>query len=192
MLKRAVLTMAVLLLAACETPVSVPRYADITFTHRPPIAVDVAKITVVEAYRGPGALPNVEHEFPVPPMRMAARWAKDRLQPVGDSGELIFTIREAPVVEVQLEKSTGLTGIVTTDQAQRYDAKLVVEIAADDPAAGKTASTTTQVERSRTVAEDITLNEREAIWYKMVDDMAKDLDAQLDGAMTKYFKAFVQ
>ena len=147
---------------------------------------------MVEAYRGPGALPNVEREFPVPPMRMAARWAKDRLNPVGDSGELVFTIREAPVVEIELEKSTGLTGIVTVDQAERYEARLVVEMAASDPDAGRRADATTTVERSRTVAEDATLNERKEIWYQMVEDMAADLDGQLDAALRKYFHAFLR
>lgn len=180
------------LLAACETPVSVPRYADITFAHLDPIPVRVAKVTVVEEYRGPGSLPNVEHEFPVPPMRMAARWAQDRLRPVGESGELIYTIREASVVEVPLETSTGLTGMVTTDQAERYEADLGVLIQARNDALGITAGSETQVRRARTVAEDVTLNEREGIWYKMTEDMAADLNAQLEQAFAQYFTEFTR
>ncbi|NMM45414.1 hypothetical protein HH303_13050 [Rhodospirillaceae bacterium KN72] len=181
-----------LALAACETQVSVPRYADITFRHRPEIALDVAKITVVQAYQSPGTPDHVEGEFPVPPMRMAANWARDRLKAVGNDGELVFTIREAPVIEVPLNKSTGLTGLLTVDQGERYEAKLVVEMSAANPSLGKTAGSNSTVERKRTVAEDVTLNEREGIWYKMTEEMAADLDSQMEGALDKYFGAFLR
>lgn len=105
MIRRSVLILMAGLLGACTTPVSVPRYADITFAHLPKIKLDVAKITVVEAYENKVTDPNVEGEFPVPPMQMAAQWAKDRLEPVGTSGELIFTIKDASVVEVPLKTS---------------------------------------------------------------------------------------
>jgi hypothetical protein len=81
---------------------------------------------------------------------------------------------------------------VTVDQAERYEARLVVQISASDPSRGISASANTRVERSRTVAEDVTLNEREAIWYKMVEDMAGDLDPQLEGAIDQYFGSFQQ
>ncbi len=192
MLRRTFLLTSLGALAACETPIAVPRYADITFRHRPKINLDVAKVTVVEAYQGPGALPNVEHEFPIPPQRMARNWARDRLNAVGSSGEVVFTIREAPVIEVPLEKKQGLSGLVTVDQAERYEARLVVEMRAENPALGNQASAVTSVERKRTVPEDITINEREGIWYKMTEDMAGDLDKQLQDSLHQYFGAFLR
>lgn len=187
MLKRTLIVMAIGLLAACETPLEVPSYAEITFAHRPQIEVNVAKITVVEQYTNSSAAPHVETEFPIPPMRMASRWAFDRLKAVGSDGELVFTITEAGVVEVPLEKSTGLTGAVTVDQAERYDARLEIEITAENPSIGATASSSTAVERKRSVAEDVTLNEREATWYKMTEEMAADLDKQLEAAFKNYY-----
>lgn len=192
MIRRGFLILMAGLLAACTTPVSVPRYADITFAHLPKIKLDVAKITVVEAYQNQTTPPNVDGEFPVPPMQMAAQWARDRLEPVGNSGELIFTIKDASVVEVPLKTSTGLTGLVTVDQAQRYDAHLVVEMSAQNPDAGTTAASATTVERKRTVAEDITLNEREGVWYKMTEELAVDLNKQLEGGLNQFFGAFLR
>lgn len=177
-------------LAACETPVTVPHYANITFSHRPTIALDVAEIRIVEAYEESVALPHVETEFPVRPMEMAAQWARDRLQAVGTSGELVFTIRDARVIEVPLETSGGVSGLVTVDQAERYEARLIVELSATNPSRGINASANTRVERQRTVAEDVTLNEREGIWYNMVENMAADLDPQLEGAIEQYFASF--
>ncbi len=192
MLRHGLIVLVLGLLVACETPVSVPRYADITFAHRPKIAVDVAKITVVEAYRSPGGLPHVEGEFPVTPMHMATNWARDRLNPVGTDGELVFTIKEASVIEVPLKKETGLTGLVTVDQAERYDARLIVEMNAQNPSTGRTAASSTTVERNRTVAEDVTLNEREGIWYRMTEEMAADLDRQLEAGMNKFYGPFLR
>ena len=180
------------LLAACETQLSVPRYADITFAHRPTIDVNVAEINVVRAFEQNATAANVEDEFPVPPMEMAARWAEDRLRAVGTSGTLTYTIREAGVLEVPLEKSAGLTGIVTVDQSERYDATLTVELYAVDPISGASASTASTVRRSRTVAEDVTLNEREGIWYAMTEALGDDLDAQLDSGIPQFFEGFMQ
>lgn len=189
-MKRLAILFCFLGLAACETELSVPRYADITFAHRPDIALDVAEIRIVQAYQSIGSSPNVETEFPVPPMRMAARWAQDRLVAVGSEGVLTFTIVEAGVIEEALDKKTGLSGIVTVDQSERYMAKLVVTMDAVKTSPRLTAASTTSVERSRTVAEDITLNERETVWYEMTETMAADLDAQLESAIDRYFVNF--
>jgi hypothetical protein len=191
-MKRLAILFSVLILAACETQLSVPRYAEITFKHRPPIELDVAEIRIVEGYRNSTAPPHVETEFPVPPMRMARRWAEDRLVAVGTEGVLTYTIVDARVVEEPLEKTTGLTGMVTVDQSERYMAKLVVEMSGVKFSPRQTASATTAVERSRTVAEDVTLNERETVWYKMTETMAADLDAQLEAAVGQYFGNFVK
>lgn len=190
MLRRFALLIPLLVLAACETKVAVPSYADLTFAHRPPIALDVAEIRIVEEFKSSGALPNVEGEFPVPPARMAANWARDRLNPVGSSGELVFTIRDASVVEVPLEQTEGFSGLVTVEQAERYEAKLIVTLEAVNPSLGITANATSTIERSRTMAEDVTLNEREAIWYEMTEAMGNDLDAQLEASLAKYFTQF--
>lgn len=182
----ALAVVGLIFLASCETQLSVPRYADITFTHRPVINVDVAEIQIVRAFV-PNATPaNVEGEFPVSPMEMAARWAQDRLRAVGSSGSLTYTIQEAGVIETSLAKSDGLTGIVTVDQSERYDATLTVQVSATNPANGQSAGTASTVRRSRTVAEDVTLNEREAVWYAMTEALAEDLDAQMDSVLPQF------
>src|SRR3546814_2994630 len=66
---------------------------------------------VIDAYRSPGTAPNVEHLFPSPPATAMARWASDRLEAVGTNGSAIFTILRADVVEVLLERTTGIKEI---------------------------------------------------------------------------------
>ncbi len=98
----------------------------IAFAQVAPIKLDVREIEVERAYQPPHAAPNVEHLFAVPPAAAATLWAVDRLVAVGPLGRARFIVREASVVEIPLEQSGGLTGAFTTEQSERYDARLVV------------------------------------------------------------------
>ncbi|MEJ0072464.1 MAG: hypothetical protein WDO24_31495 [Pseudomonadota bacterium] len=88
----------------------------------------MSRIEVVREYAPPLRAPNVDHEFPVPPMRMAEQWAQDRLTAAGGPGELRYVIKRASVVETSLPRTTGIRGAFTNDQTQRYDAVVEVEI----------------------------------------------------------------
>jgi hypothetical protein len=188
----AALAGAALLLAGCASDVEVPRYADITFQHQPAIPLDVAEIRIVKVYQPTGQPPNVETEFPVSPLDTAARWAADRLAAVGDSGTATYRILEASVVEKPLEKETGVTGLFTTDQAEEYDARIVVELALENPDAQKAAQTRAQVSRTQTVLEGLTYNEREKIWYELTEKLARDLDRQMEANIRQHTAIFVR
>lgn len=176
--------------AACETHVEVPSYAAITFSHLSPIPMDVASREGVIAYAKPLKAPNVEHEFPVDIGATAEGWIQDRLQPTGTSGTATLTIIDASVVETELEKETGLTGLVTTDQGHRYDAKLVASLKAVDLNNQRTAETTVSVKRSQTVPEDATFNEREKIWYELVEKLMADFNTQMEQSIEQHMTLF--
>jgi len=179
------------LLAACTTPPPQNAFPDITFAHETPIRLDVREVSVEQAYKAPLTPPNVEHLFPVRPGQAAARWPRDRLVAAGSTRRARYIVREASVVESSLEQSGGLTGMLTTEQSERYDARIVVEvqiIAEDGRVEG---SLTAKAERSRSVPEDISLNERERVWFKMTEDLMKELDAQLEQTIKTTFFPFV-
>ena len=88
------------------------------------------------------------------------------------------------MVAVPLKKSSGLTGLVTKDQAERYDARVAVELLIYDVQGRQVASAQGQAVRSRSVREDITLTERDQVWY----DMVKTIMAELDEQLTKTIK----
>lgn len=182
---------AALVLGACSSDVAVPRYADITFAHGDPIALDVAEIKVVRVYKPVPTPPNVETEFPVSPLATAARWAIDRLRAVGDSGTATVRILDASVVERPLDKETGVTGLFTTDQAAKYDARYVVEVVAEDPDRQSAAEARAEVARTQTVLEGITYNERERVWYQLTEKLARDLDRQLTASMRQHMGPFL-
>lgn len=174
-------------LAACASPPPAPAYPEITFTHEPAIKLDVRKISIERAYTSPGEPPRVEQLFPVSPGAAAERWAKDRLVAAGTGGRARYIVKEASVVETPLKTTGGLEGMVTTEPSERYDARVEVELQliAED---GRTEGTATaRAERSISVAEDATLNEREMAWFRMTETMMKELDRQLEKTIRSVF-----
>ena len=172
--------LAAALLAGCSTPPPPPqRFPEIVFGGQP-IRLGVGGIEVVEAYTPPLAPPHVEHLFPISPEHMAASWPKQRLVAGGGSLRARFTVKQAGVTETQLPRTEGIRGAFTKDQAQRYDAVLEVSLDIIDERGFAVGSVSAHVERRQSVAEDITLAQRDEVWYQLVQGMAKDLDAELD------------
>ena len=180
-----------LLLAGCTTPSPAPRYPELTFTHLPPIRLDAASLEIVEEYKSPFAAPNVEHLMPVSPAAAMRRWAQDRLMPVGNGGRIIFTIADAGVIETALAPTPGVRGVVTKDQSERYDAKLLVRISVDGGDNRRRGDISAEGMRSRTVIEGLSLNEREKIWFQMVEGLAADMNSELDAAIRSFLQPFL-
>jgi len=180
-----------LVLAACQTP---PRtsFPELTYSHLEPIRLAAAEIEVKDAYVPPLRAPNVEHQMPVAPAAAATRWARDRLQPGGPEGRAVFTIVDAGVVETKLKGSDGLEGVFTTDQSERYDATLAIEIDIYDRAGVRLGGVTSTVKRSRTVAENASLAERDQVWFSLTEAMMTDLDREVEAAIRKHLKLYLR
>jgi len=180
-----------LLVAACTNPPQQNRFAEITFEHHPDIKLDVSEVVVEQAYVPPNGSPNVDHLFPVKPVDAAIRWAGDRLVVAGTRRTAKFIVKEASVVEVPLDTKKGLQGTLTNEQSERYDAKIVVELQILD--GGRTEGTTVaEAVRRVTVPEDITLNDRERVWYRLTEDIMSDLNKELEKVIrTVYFPYLV-
>jgi len=174
-------------LAGCATEPPGSSFAELRYTHLPRIDLAAAGLEVTQLYRAPGQAPNVEHRFPVPPGAAAARWARDRLHAAGGANLVRVSILNASVIEVPLKRSTGLTGVLTNDQAERYDGTLHVRIEMLAPDRRQLAMVESQATRSRSVAEDITLAEREKVWFRLTEDMMNDINRSLDSQIRKYF-----
>lgn len=180
------------LAAGCNTtPPPAPRFPQITFRHLSPLRLDVADISIQQTYQPPATPPNVEHRFPVPPGEAALQWARDRLVAAGTAGRAEYIVREASVVEVPLEPSGGLKGLMTKEQSERYDALLVVDVILYDSLGGRAGSATVKVSRGRSVPEDATLNERDQVWFSMTEAMMAELDAQLEKTIKSVFNQYV-
>jgi hypothetical protein len=181
-----------LALSACELTPPSRDFPELTYGHLAPLRFDVASVEVAQAYQPSAEAPNVELLFPVRPDQAAANWARDRLQAVGASRRMRYTVREAPVIETALETKTGLTGVVTRDQSERYDASLSVEVEILDDGGRREGSALARVARSVTVAENATLLEREEVWYELTRKLMDDLDTQLEEALKRVFGRYLR
>lgn len=183
----AVLSLA---LAACETPVTVQKFPDLTYAHLPPLKLNVATIEVVAKYRPPMKAPNVDHMAPWPPIKALRQWAADRLRAVGRTGTARFVIDDASVVETELEKKTGLKATFTKQQAQRYDFRVEASIdVADGPRRGRAVA---QATRFTTVREDASLNERDRILFKEVETLMTDFNVEMEKNVRQYLGAWLR
>ncbi len=179
------------LLAGCQTTPPRSSYPDIRFT-APPIQLDVARIVIEDRYAPPLKAPNVEHLFPVPPARVARRWAEDRLRAVGRFGTARVAIEEASVITEKLATKGGLKGAFTREQAERLVGvlRLRVEVggegglAAGFAEAGATAR--------RTLPEDISLNRRDEVYYEFTRDLAQKLDGVMEQSIRKHLYLLVR
>jgi hypothetical protein len=178
-------------LSGCTTPPPVRHLDTISYGERPPIRLDVREIEIQRAYQAPNAAPNVDHLFPVPPAAGAQLWAADRLRAAGPQRRALFIVREAPVIEIPLARTGGLTGTLTIEQSERYEARLVAElqILADD---GRVeASVTVEVTHHRSVPENLTLNERVEVWHEMTRNLLDEMDRQLDATISESLTAYL-
>ena len=179
-------------LAACNTPPTRQSFPTLTFQDRPPIRLDVAQVEIVQAYKAPGAAPNVDHLFPQQPAGVAAAWGRDVLRAVGQRGMATYTILDASALETRLPRSRGMTQIFKTEQSERYDLRIEVKLDIGNPLLAKTGAVTATAQRSQTVAEDMTLNEREAVWFQMTESAVRELDEKLEAAIKDKLQPFVR
>ena len=177
-------------LAACALDDPSNHFADITFKHQPGIRLDVGDIKIEQAYVPPGKAPNVDHRFPIPPKDAAKRWAEDRLVAQGDRLSFRYIVREASAVETVLKTKSGVAGLITTDQSERYEVHIVIEMQILDGIQVQ-GSAGAEARRSVTVAEDVTLKERERVWYKLTEDVMSDLDVQLEETIRSAFFPYI-
>ena len=179
-----------LLVAACETQVEGRNFAQISFAHLPPIKLDVATIDVREAAAEAPGNGNIEHELPVSLRGAARRWARERLQAVGQTGSAVVTVERADFREERLKKTKGIKGVFTTDQVERYRAALAVSVAISDP--GGSALARAEGSRSQTVPEDASLADREKVWFSMTEKLVKAVDAEMEKRIRQNLQRYIR
>ena len=184
--------LALVVLAGCETTLPTNEFPDLRYNHLPPIRLDAVRVEVVEQYKSPGARPYVEHEFPHRPAALAARWATDRLKATGTRNLVRLIVLQGSVVEVPLARTGGVKGVFTIDQSEKYTGTLAVRVEIIDPGGQQLAYVRSQATQARTVPEDITLADREKIWFRMTEAMMNDLNLSLERQIKQHFTSWLR
>ncbi len=190
----AALLLAALLLAGCaNVPPPRPTFPQLTYGHLGALTFEAASVEVVNEYQAPMMAPNVEHTAPLAPANAGLQWARDRIKATGRGGRTVRVIvRNGRIAESDLRKTQGLRGAFTTDQAQRYEATLEMVVEVRGERGFRDAFATATVERSTTVPETITLNDRDKVLFGLVEDLMKDLNAQLERNIREFLAAYLR
>lgn len=180
-------------LAACASPPPRPRFPELTYGHLGLFTLDVERVDIVSEYKTNFGAPNVEHMFPTSPETTLRRWAQDRLAATGKPGRYArFVIQDAKVTEAELPRTPGVRGAFTTDQTQRYDGALSAQLEIREERGNFRAGTASAwASRSRTVPEGITINDREKVWFDLLEAMMNDLNAEMDRQIRANLAQFV-
>lgn len=178
--------LAMTVLAACEATGPRPNVPELSYTSLGAIRLDVAKIEIVDEYIPPLRRPNVEHEFPISPAEAVQRWAQDRLVAGGRQRSARFIIRNAAVHEVELKKKTGLRGLLTSDQSERYDGRVAVTLEIRSDRGFRDAFADAAAEHSRSVPEGLSINEREQIFLEITERLVRDLNAEIENQIAAH------
>ena len=179
-------------IVGCANDAQKPGFPKISFAHLQPISLNVARVEVENRYVPPATRPNVEHEFPVSPAASALNWGRDRLRAVGSSGVARVIVRRASVVEVPLQKSTGMKGLFTRDQSERYDAVIGMMVEVRDQTGKVRVTAESIAKRSESVSENISLSEREKVWFRMTEAMMVDLNTSLENQVRVHMKDWIR
>ncbi len=175
-----VAVLVVSILAACEASPTKPATPELTYSNLGSIRLDVAKIEIIDEYLPPLKRPNVEHEFPISPSEAVQRWARDRLVAGGRERTARFIIRTADVREIALKKKTGLRGLLTSDQSERYEGRVTVVLEIRSTRGFRDAFAEATSEHSRTITENASLNQREQLFFEITERLVSDLNAEIE------------
>ena len=187
-----------LALAACQTPPA-NVLPSLTFSSSPPLPLDVATLMVETPYESGAAAPNLqplsgepaEDELNEPVSAIVERWARQRFFAVGRSGTARMVVEQADLRRELLARSRGLRGIVTLDQSDRYSTALAVRMVLENPDGARSGFAWAAVTRSVSMAENVTLAQRQERVFTMMEQAITDLDQRLVAEMREKVSSFV-
>ncbi len=182
----------VLLLAACQDPAPLPPKEPLEFTG-PGYTLNVASISVVQDYKSPKTLPNVEHLSDITPAQAVKRWAGVRLTAAGHENTLEVDIKDASIVKTELPKQkTGIEGMLTNEQTEKYDGTVSVAIKIYNPQRIlPIAHLDVTVQRSLTLPENAAPIDRERAYHRLTIDLVRALEPELDTNIHRYLGGYL-
>lgn len=179
---------AALALAGCQSaPPPRLTFAELRFNNTPPIIFMAERMEVKDEYVAPMKSPFVEHEAPVSPSRALASWAKDHLAYDASAPKSVrVLIREASLRETPLAVTQGFRGAFTNDQAWNYEGTVDVEISLHNDRGFREASASARMQRTRTLPEKASINDRDKLMYELVETLMRDFSAEMDRNIRQY------
>ncbi len=187
MLKR-VWMIGLLALAACQTAPTPPNFSMPRYDGFNKIPVNAASVRVVQAYRATGQAPFVDHQFPITIASAAEQWVKDRVEPSGADGVVVFTITDASVREEKLSRTTGIQGAFTKDQIAKFTGRLTVNAELQEAQTAREANAQVNVNFMKTLPEDASIQDREVLLHTMMKMAIDKFNTAMEGHLRQRFR----
>lgn len=183
---QSVFVAAFAVLAACAAPPAPPLNMKVTFQNREPIRIDAVRIKVTEAYTPNTNPPHIEHLYQQTPATLARRWASERLNPVGQSGQVMLIIKEASVIEEPLPVTKGLSGLFANESEVRLQATLKARLEYVELGERRRSFVAdVEAKADRTIPEGATLNERDLAYFSTLERLAVEFDKALSNEVSR-------
>jgi len=183
-----------LLVSSCQTSVPTEKQPELTFNHLEPLKVNVASVEVKITYKATPGVNHVEERFPTSPAKAINRWIVDRVRPVGgpNSGKLRLVITDAGIIETALKQDKSITGTFTHQQTQSYAmiAGARVEVLGYNDV--ERAYSTAKAMRTFTTPDNLSLNEREKIWFDAMEKLMKGFNEEMEANMRQYLGSYMK
>lgn len=180
-------------LAACASSEPGPTLPTLTFANLKPLHIDASKLEIKNDFQPPLGYPHVESSAPIAPADALNTWATQRLQPTGDSpGTLRFTILDGSLTEQKLKTKGGIVGAFENQQAFKYKAVAEARVELLGAPGTTRVVSTARAERTTTVAEDATLNQRDQALFDLVEKLMKDFNQQMEASIRQYFSGHMR
>ena len=186
-----IVALAAGLLAGCTQQIQQQRLPNLTYSHLTPFNLAVARVETASEFTASLAPPHVEHDVPEPPENALRQWASDRLKAGGGTETARFTIVDAGVTETRLAVDKGVSGLFKKEQASRYDAAAEARLEMFDDRGFRRGVATSRVTLSRTIGEDMTLNERDKALFALVEDLMKSFDAEMEKNIRQHLGGYL-
>ncbi len=105
---------------------------------------------------------------------------------------LVVSIDDASVKETKLPKTEGIKGWFTDDQDARYDAIVAVTLRIYDANNSPVATASVTANRSRTIHEKATVDERNQFYYDLVRDLMYSFNGESETRIRQFFGNYLR
>lgn len=180
---------ALVTLAGCSEGPPDSRLPELTFANMQPLAVEAARVEVINNYKPPMKEPNVEHTFPLPPALAAEKLVQNQIIAAGTQHVLRALIEDASVVREKLPVETGFTDMFVREPAEKLKARVLLRFElvnenAPDIVLGHANVVAT---REKTLIEDISPADRDAAYFELTKALTQDLREGFNASVKNTF-----
>lgn len=185
--RKALLMMATAstLLAGCASGTVTGAPADFNFTKLAPLELNVGAVQVQSQAAAP--------ENPrVNPGLALQRYAKKRLQAVGGEGTLNFNIQQASLTAVEGQGQGNWTDAFSLSKPMEYTVTMRIGLDLVGRSTRPDVKSAFTLERKKTLAEGVSLAERDYQLNKLVESMTYDVDKAVERSLAENMKILVR